>query len=96
MRFSISLFLNLEFTTNMTYTPYTQLSDLVKSDILPFAIGSVIYIISSSGKTSLKAISGFELYLLSISIYLFFYGPESALWNGRIVPFFNLGGKSTP
>ena len=24
------------------------------------------------------------------SIYLFFYGPESALWNGRIVPFFNL------
>ena len=91
MRFSISLFLNLEFTTNMTYTPYTQLSDLVKSDILPFAIGSVIYIISSSSKTSLKAISGFEIYLLSISIYLFFYGPESALWNGRIVPFFNLG-----
>ena len=91
IRFSISLFLNLEFTTNMTYTPYTQLSDLVKSDILPFAIGSVIYIISSSSKTSLKAISGFEIYLLSISIYLFFYGPESALWNGRIVPFFNLG-----
>ena len=91
IRFSISLFLNLEFTTNMTYTPYTQLSDLVKSDILPFAIGSVIYIISSRRKTSLKAISGFEIYLLSISIYLFFYGPESALWNGRIVPFFNLG-----
>ena len=91
IRFSISLFLNLEFTTNMTYTPYTQLSDLVKSDVLPFVLGSAIYIISSKSKTSLKAISGFEIYLLSISIYLFFYGPESALWNGRIVPFFNLG-----
>ena len=91
MRFSISLFLNLEFTTNMTYTPYTQISDLVKSDVLPFVLGAAIYIISSSSKTSLKAISGFEIYLLFISIYLFFYGPESALWNGRIVPFFNLG-----
>ncbi len=91
VRFSFSLFLNLEFTTNMTYTPYTQLSDLVKSDVLPFVIGAAIYIISSKSKTSLKAISGFEIYLLSISIYLFFYGPESALWNGRIVPFFNLG-----
>ena len=91
MRFSISLFLNLEFTTNMTYTPYTQLSDLVKSDILPFAIGAIIYVISSSSRTTLKAVAGFELYLIIIAIFLFFYGPESALWNGRIVPFFNLG-----
>jgi len=91
IKFSISLFLNLEFTTNMTYTPYTQLSDLVKSDVLPFVLGVVIYIFTSMSKTSLKLISGFETYLLSISIYLFFYGPESALWNGRIVPFFNLG-----
>jgi len=91
VRFSIVLFLNLEFTTNMTYTPYTQLSDLIKSDMLPLVIGTAIYIISSKSKTSLKAISGFEIYLLFISIYLFFYGPESALWNGRIVPFFNLG-----
>jgi len=91
IRFSISLFLNLEFTTNMTYTPYTELSDLVKSDVLPFVIGLVIYIFTSMSKTSLKAISGFEIYLLAISVYLFFYGPESALWNGRIVPFFNLG-----
>ena len=91
IRFSISLFLNLEFTTNMTYTPYTQISDLVKSDILPFVLGAVIYFILSSSKNSLKAISVFEIYLISISIYLFFYGPESALWNGRIVPFFNLG-----
>ena len=91
MRFSISLFLNLEFTTNMTYTPYTQLSDLVKSDILPFAIGAIIYVISSSSRTIFKAVAGFELYLVTIAIFLFFYGPESALWNGRIVPFFNLG-----
>ena len=91
MRFSISLFINLEFTTNMTYTPYTQLSDLVKSDILPFAIGAIIYVISSSSRTILKAVTGFEFYLVAIAIFLFFYGPESALWNGRIVPFFNLG-----
>ena len=91
MRFSISLFINLEFTTNMTYTPYTQLSDLVKSDILPFAIGAIIYVISSSSRTIFKAVAGFELYLVTIAIFLFFYGPESALWNGRIVPFFNLG-----
>ena len=91
IRFSISLFINLEFTTNMTYTPYTQLSDLVKSDILPFAIGAIIYVISSSSRTILKAVAGFELYLVVIAIFLFFYGPESALWNGRIVPFFNLG-----
>tara|TARA_A100001011_G_scaffold398480_1_gene503069 strand:- start:1029 stop:3203 length:2175 start_codon:yes stop_codon:yes gene_type:complete len=91
IKFSIVLFLNLEFTTNMTYTPYTQLSDLVKSDVLPLVMGTAIYIISSKSKTSLKAISGFEIYLLFISLSLFFYGPESALWNGRIVPFFNLG-----
>jgi len=91
IRFSISLFLNLEFTTNMTYTPYTQVSDLVKPDILPFVLGAIIYIISSRSKNSLKVISGLEIYLISISIYLFFYGPESALWNGRIIPFFNLG-----
>ena len=91
MRFSISLFLNLEFTTNMTYTPYTQLSDLVKSDILPFVIGAIIYVISSGSRTTLKAVAGFELYLVVSAIILFFYGPESALWNGRIVPFFNLG-----
>ena len=90
IRFSFSLFLNLEFTTNMTYTPYTQISDLIKSDILPFLLGAVIYILSGS-RNSLKAISVFEIYLISISIFLFFYGPESALWNGRIVPFFNLG-----
>tara|TARA_B100002052_G_C15871691_1_gene594990 strand:+ start:244 stop:2421 length:2178 start_codon:yes stop_codon:yes gene_type:complete len=90
VKFSISLFLNLEFTTNMTYTPYTEISDLVKSDILPLAIGAVIYLILSSSKTSLKAVNGFEMYLLAISVYLFFNGPESALWNGRIVPFFNL------
>jgi len=75
----------------MTYTPYTQISDLVKSDILPFLLGAIIYIISSNSKTSLKVISGIEIYLISVSLYLFFYGPESALWNGRIVPFFNLG-----
>ena len=59
-----SLFLNLEFTTNMTYTPYTQISDLIKSDILPYAIGGLIYIIANTRKSSLNAISGFEVYLI--------------------------------
>jgi len=91
LRFSISLFLNLEFTTNMTYTPYSQLSDLVKPDILPFFIGSAIYIVTNRKKYIIKAFFGFEIYLIFISAFLFFYGPESALWNGRVVPFFNLG-----
>ena len=90
-RFSISLFLNLEFTTNMTYTPYTQISDLIKSDILPYVIGALMYILFGKYKSSLKTFTGFEIYLIFISVILFFYGPESALWNGRIVPFFNLG-----
>ncbi len=91
LRFSISLFLNLEFTTNMTYTPYSQLSDLIKPDILPFFIGSAIYIATNRKKYFFKAFFGFEIYLIFISACLFFYGPESALWNGRVVPFFNLG-----
>ncbi len=32
-----------------------------------------------------------EMYLIFASTLLFFYGPEGALWNGRLVPFFNLG-----
>ncbi len=51
---------------------------------------SIIYLFSINSKNSLKVVTGFEVYLFIVSIYLFFYGPESALWNGRIVPFFNL------
>ena len=59
IRLSISLFLNLELNTNMTYTPYTQISELVKSDILQFVLGTVIYIIFSNSQNALKAISVF-------------------------------------
>ena len=89
--FSMSLFLNLEFTTNMTYSPYTKIKDLVKPDILPFLIGTICYLIYSSKSQVIKFFLSFEMYLIFISSILFFYGPEGALWNGRLVPFFNLG-----
>ena len=91
LSFSVSLFLNLEFTTNMTYSPYTKLKDLIKPDILPFCIGIITYTIFAN-KTNLKNVFlTTEMYLIFVSTLLFFYGPEGALWNGRLVPFFNLG-----
>tara|TARA_B100000900_G_scaffold360378_1_gene332435 strand:+ start:1099 stop:3285 length:2187 start_codon:yes stop_codon:yes gene_type:complete len=91
LRFSVSLFLNLEFTTNMTYSPYTEIKDLIKPDILPFVIGIVVYVLFASRKNLKQIISTTEMYLIFSSTLLFFYGPEGALWNGRLVPFFNLG-----
>ena len=46
IRFSISLFTNLEFTTNMTYSPYRNISDLIKPDILPLLLLSIIFLFS--------------------------------------------------
>ena len=91
LRFSVSLFLNLEFTTNMTYSPYTNIKDLMKPDILPFAIGIFFYTIFSTRKNLKQIFLTTEMYLIFVSTFLFFYGPEGALWNGRLVPFFNLG-----
>ena len=91
LRFSVSLFLNLEFTTNMTYSPYTELKDLIKPDILPFAMGIVAYVLFVRKKNLKKILLTTETYLIFSSTLLFFYGPEGALWNGRLVPFFNLG-----
>jgi len=91
LRFSISLFLNLEFTTNMTYSPYTKIKDLIKPDILPFAIAIFSYAIFTSGRNLKNIFLSTEMYLVFASTLLFFYGPEGALWNGRLVPFFNLG-----
>ena len=91
LRFSISLFLNLEFTTNMTYSPYTKIKDLIKPDILPFAIAIISYGIFTSGRNLKNIFLSTEMYLIFASTLLFFYGPEGALWNGRLVPFFNLG-----
>ena len=91
LRFSISLFLNLEFTTNMTYSPYTKIKDLIKPDILPFAIAIFSYGIFTAGRNLKNIFISTEMYLIFASTLLFFYGPEGALWNGRLVPFFNLG-----
>ena len=91
LRFSISLFLNLEFTTNMTYSPYTKIKDLIKPDILPFAIAIFSYGIFTAGRNLKNIFISTEMYLIFASTFLFFYGPEGALWNGRLVPFFNLG-----
>jgi len=88
--FSVSLFTNLEFTTNMTYAPYSSFSDLIKIDILPLVLISFIYLITKDMFSMLRE-NITSVYLVIISLLLFFYGPESALWNGRLVPFFNLG-----
>ena len=91
VRFTTSLLANLEYTTNMSYTPYTKISDLVKSDVTPFLVAfAVIFLINSKKIYSQKDTSIFEWSLLIISILLYFYVPEGALWNGRVVSFFNL------
>ena len=93
-RFVVPLIYNLEFTTNMSYTPYTRVKDLIKPDILPYTFFLLLFLFGSFNFKKLKVykiFSIFEFYLLIISIILYFYVPEGALWNGRLVPFFNLG-----
>ena len=93
-RWIIPLIYNLEFTTNMSYTPYTQLKDLIKPDVMPIFIIFILFIALNFDYKKLiknKVFSLFEIYLLLVSTILYFYVPEGALWNGRLVPFFNLG-----
>ena len=91
IRFSISLFTNLEFTTNMTYSPYSNISDLIKPDVLPLLLLSIIFLFSVERKKIFNKLFSLEVYLILSSFLLFFYAPEGALWNGRVVPFFILG-----
>ena len=91
IRFSISLFTNLEFTTNMTYSPYSNISDLIKPDVLPLFLLSIIFLFSLDRKKFFSKLFSLEVYLILSSFLLFFYAPEGALWNGRVVPFFILG-----
>ena len=92
VRFTTSLIANLEFTTNMGYTPYTKLSDLIKSDVAPFMIISLLIIlINFKDIYRHKTTSLFEWFILISSVLLYFFVPEGALWNGRVVSFFNLG-----
>ena len=92
VRFTTSLIANLEFTTNMGYTPYTKLSDLIKSDVAPFMVISLLIIlINFKDIYRHKTTSLFEWFILISSVLLYFFVPEGALWNGRVVSFFNLG-----
>ena len=91
-RWSTSLIMNLEYTTNMSYTPFSRVEDLIKKDILPI-IFILIGLLITKHKNLIKnkTLNLFELYLIFSSILLYFFVPEGALWNGRLVPFFNLG-----
>ena len=91
-RWSTSLIMNLEYTTNMSYTPFSRIEDLIKKDILPI-IFILIGLLITKHKNLIKnkTLNLFELYLIFSSILLYFFVPEGALWNGRLVPFFNLG-----
>ena len=91
-RWSASLIMNLEYTTNMSYTPFSRIEDLIKQDILPiiFILISLL-ILKHKNLIKNKTLNLFELYLIFSSILLYFFVPEGALWNGRLVPFFNLG-----
>ena len=91
-RWSVSIFMNLEYTTNMSYTPFSSLEDLIKGDILPIIfIFLGLFIAKHKNLLKSKTFNLFDLYLISSSILLYFFVPEGALWNGRLVPFFNLG-----
>ncbi len=93
-RFVVPLIYNLEFTTNMSYTPYTRIKDLIKPDILPYTLLLFLFLLGSFNIKKLienKSLSLFEIYLLLMSISLYYFVPEGALWNGRLIPFFNLG-----
>ena len=91
-RWSVSIFMNLEYTTNMSYTPFSSLEDLIKEDILPIIfIFLGLFIAKHKNLLKSKTFNLFDLYLISSSILLYFFVPEGALWNGRLVPFFNLG-----
>ena len=84
--------MNLEYTTNMSYTPFSRLDDLIKKDILPI-IFILIGLLIAKHKNLIKnkTYNLFDLYIISSSFFFYFYVPEGALWNGRLVPFFNLG-----
>ena len=93
-RFVVPLIYNLEFTTNMSYTPYTRVKDLIKPDILPYTFLLFLLLLGRFNFRKLKEskiFSIFEYYIVIFSVILYFYVPEGALWNGRLVPFFNLG-----
>ena len=92
VRFTTSLILNLDLTTNMSYTPYSKLSDLIKDDVTPFLIVVfLIFLLNFKQIYDRNITSIFEWFILVSSVLLYFFVPEGALWNGRVISFFNLG-----
>ena len=91
-RWSISLLVNLEYTTNMSYTPFSKLEDLIKEDILPMVFILIsLLVVKGKNLVKNKTYNIFDFYIISSSVLLYFFVPEGALWNGRLIPFFNLG-----
>ena len=76
----------------MSYTPFSKIEDLIKADILPLLFVIFIFLSDLIRKEfKQNRLNIFIIYLIGISIFLYFFVPEGALWNGRLVPFFNLG-----
>ncbi len=88
----VPMLFNLSYTTDMGYTPFIKLRDLIKEDIYPMIFLCLLFVIFFYKEMVLeKEIFQISLYMIFISSLLFFYIPPGALWNGRLVPFLNLG-----
>ena len=63
-RWSVSLLMNLEYTTNMSYTPFSRLDDLIKKDILPIIFILIgLLIAKHKNLIKYKTINLFDLYI---------------------------------
>ena len=88
----IPMLTKLGYTTDMAYTPFTRTSDLIKDDMMPLIVfSSVFFIIFFREMFNEKVIFHIGFYMVAANAFLFFVIPPGALWNGRLVPLFNLG-----
>ena len=88
----IPMITKLGYTTDMAYTPFTRTSDLIKDDIIPLIVLSLVFLILFFKEMlNEKEIFQIGFYMATINALLFFVIPPGALWNGRLVPLFNLG-----
>ena len=88
----IPMLTKLGYTTDMAYTPFTRTSDLIKDDMMPLIVlSSVFFIIFFREMFNEKVIFHIGFYMVAANAFLFFTIPPGALWNGRLVPLFNLG-----
>ena len=88
----IPMLTKLGYTTDMAYTPFTRTSDLIKDDMMPLIVlSSIFFIIFFREMFNEKVILHIGFYMVAANAFLFFVIPPGALWNGRLVPLFNLG-----